>query len=77
MGAGSCAGGAATGNANLIHGKLTSVNWVIEGIKSDALVPVEGSGAAVFLVVDQNSRRELMLHCGGVLKCDPGGGHAR
>ena len=71
MGADSCAGGSATGVAELIHGDVTPVNWVIEGMKSDALVPVQGSGVAVYLVQDKFSNQELILHSGGMLKCDP------
>jgi hypothetical protein len=71
MGADSCAGGSATGIAELIHGEVTPLNWVIEGMKADALVPVEGSCVAVYLVQDKFTDQELILHSGGMLKCDP------
>jgi hypothetical protein len=71
LGADSCAGGAATGYAPLIHGPLIPVNWVIEGMSADALVPVMGSGVAVFLVQDRDTSEDLILHYGGMLQCDP------
>ena len=67
LGADSCAGGAATGYAPLIHGPLTPVNWVIEGMSADALVPVMGSGVAVFLVQDRDTSEDLILHYGGIV----------
>ena len=73
FGADSCAGAGATGHSLLFHHVTTPVNWVIEGMKAgeEALVPVRGSGTAIFLVRDRNTGEELVLRYGGMLQCDP------
>jgi hypothetical protein len=71
FGAGSCGGVEATGISALFHDAVTPLRWVIEVMKSgdDALVPVTGSGVAVLLGQDKDSKEDLILLYGGMLQC--------
>jgi hypothetical protein len=71
FGTGSCGGVGATGIDALFHDEITPLQWVIEGMKSgdEALVPVNGCGVAALLAQDKDSKEELILLYGGMLKC--------
>ena len=71
LGTDSCAGIGATGRSQLFHGKLTDVNYVIEGMRAgeDALIPVKSSGVISAVAILRESGKECLLLMGGTLLC--------